>query len=206
MPRRFLARRKYQAAARSSGSRSGSRTSANCHQPCLSRPASAARSSAESAIEFSDLRSRSSQRAKSGAGDSVTKVCMLRIVAADLLHHLLDQEAAERHAGEPALAVRDRIEHRRRRLVGRRVVALHREDRRDGVGNLAGQRDLDEDQRLVDQRRMEEGVAAPVRRIDAAAQVVPAPDAVHRLVADDLFQDHRRASTSRCAAAPGSRG
>ena len=39
---------------------------------------------------------------------------------------------------------------------------------------------------------MEEGVAAPVRRIDAAAQIVPAPDAVHRLVADDLFQDHRR--------------
>ena len=39
---------------------------------------------------------------------------------------------------------------------------------------------------------MEEGVAAPVRRIDAAAQIVPAPDAMHRLVADDLFQDHRR--------------
>ena len=39
---------------------------------------------------------------------------------------------------------------------------------------------------------MEERVAAPVRRIDAAAQIVPAPDAMHRLVADDLFQDHRR--------------
>ena len=76
MPRRFLARRKYQAAARSSGSRNGSRASASCHQPCRSRPASAARSSAESAIEFSDLRSRSSQCAKSGAGDSVTKICI----------------------------------------------------------------------------------------------------------------------------------
>ena len=39
---------------------------------------------------------------------------------------------------------------------------------------------------------MEEGVAAPVRRIDAAAQIVPVADRVHRLVADDLFQDVRR--------------
>jgi hypothetical protein len=39
---------------------------------------------------------------------------------------------------------------------------------------------------------MEERVAAAIRRIDAAAQVVPARDLVDRLVADDLFQDHRR--------------
>ena len=39
-------------------------------------------------------------------------------------------------------------------------------------GNVAHERHLDEDQRLVDQRRMEEGIAAPVGRIDAAAQVV----------------------------------
>ena len=112
--------------------------------------------------------------AKSGAGDSVTKVCSRAILARNLLDHLLDQEVAERHAGEPALAIGDRIEHRRRRLVRRDRLALHRQDRRDRVRNLAGQRDLDEDQRLVDQRRMEERVAAPVRRIDAAAQIVPA--------------------------------
>ena len=39
---------------------------------------------------------------------------------------------------------------------------------------------------------MEERVAAPVGRIDAAAQIVPAADAVHRLVADDLLQHARR--------------
>jgi len=55
--------------------------------------------------------------------------------------------------------------------------------------DLLGQRDLDEDQRLVDQRRMEEPVAAPVDRIDAAAQVVPVANFMHRLVADDLFQN-----------------
>ena len=39
---------------------------------------------------------------------------------------------------------------------------------------------------------MEEGVAAAVDRIDAAAQIVPVADFVHRLVADDLFQNVRR--------------
>ncbi len=36
---------------------------------------------------------------------------------------------------------------------------------------------------------MEEGVAAAVDRIDAAAQIVPVVDFVHRLVTDDLFQN-----------------
>ena len=39
---------------------------------------------------------------------------------------------------------------------------------------------------------MEEGEAAPVGGIEAAAQVVPALDLVHRLVGDDLLQDRRR--------------
>jgi hypothetical protein len=51
---------------------------------------------------------------------------------------------------------------------------------------------LHEDQRLVGERRVEEREAAPVRRLDAGAQVVPAGDGVHRLVADDLLQDVRR--------------
>ncbi len=38
---------------------------------------------------------------------------------------------------------------------------------------------------------MEERKAAPVRRIDAPAQVVPVLDLMHRFVADDLFQDQR---------------
>ena len=58
--------------------------------------------------------------------------------------------------------------------------------RRRGPGQ---QRHLDEDQRLVDELGMEEGVAAPVGRFEAAAQVVPALDRVHGLVADDALQD-----------------
>jgi hypothetical protein len=41
----------------------------------------------------------------------------------------------------------------------------------------------------VDQGRVKEGVAAAVGRIDAAAQILPVANFVHRLVADDLFQD-----------------
>ncbi len=68
---------------------------------------------------------------------------------------------------------------------------MHAQDRRDGVRPFAHQRDFDEDQRLVDQRRMKERIAAPVGRIDAPAQIVPIVDLVHRLVADDLFQHDR---------------
>ena len=39
---------------------------------------------------------------------------------------------------------------------------------------------------------MEESVETPVRRIDAPAQIVPAVDRVHRLVADDFLQCGRR--------------
>ena len=39
---------------------------------------------------------------------------------------------------------------------------------------------------------MEERKAAPVGGIEAAAQIVPALDLVHRLVGDDLLQDRRR--------------
>ena len=150
-------------------------------------------------------RSRLSHSAKFGAGDRVTKVRDARHFARNFLDHLLDQEMAEAHAGKPALAIGDRVEHRRRRPLRFDRLALVGQDRRDRAGDFAGQRHLDENQRLVDQRRMKEGVAAPVGRIDAPAQIVPVADLVHRFVADDLFQDRRRASTNRCGAAPGSR-
>src|SRR5204863_9839983 len=79
-----------------------------------------------------------------------------RVLPRNLLHHLLDQEIAERHAGEATLAVGDRIERRGVDLVRLDAVALHRQDRRDRVGYFARQRDLDEDQRLVQERGMEE--------------------------------------------------
>ena len=66
------------------------------------------------------------------------------------------------------------------------------EQRGDRSRRLDRQRDLDEDQRLVDQRGVEEGVAAAVRRIDAPPELVPVADFMHRLVADDLLEDRRR--------------
>jgi hypothetical protein len=90
------------------------------------------------------------------------------------------------------LAVGDRIEHRGRRLLRVERGALAGKNGADGVRHFARQRNLDENDRIVDQRRMEEGVAAAVGRIDAAAQIVPAVDLVHRLVADDFFQNRGR--------------
>ena len=115
-----------------------------------------------------------------------------RQFAPDLLDDLLDQEIAEAHAGEPLLAVRDRIEGRGARLVLRDMGSPLGEQRRDRRRRRQRQRDLDEDQRFVDERGVEEGVAAPIDRIDPAPEVVPVADLVHRLVADDLVQDRRR--------------
>ena len=39
---------------------------------------------------------------------------------------------------------------------------------------------------------MKERIAAPVRRLEASLQVIPALDRVDRLVADDAFEDVRR--------------
>ena len=177
------------AAARISGSRRVSTAAVSCAQSVWSSVASAARSSAAIASGSSRASSRLSHDAKPGAGDSVANVVSRGSSRGDLGRHLFDQEAAERDAGQPALAVRDRIEDRGGRALGRDGLAPRREDRRHRFGHLAGERDLDEDQRLVDQRRVEEGVAAPIGRIDAVAQVAPVVDLVHRLVLDDLLQD-----------------
>ena len=105
-----------------------------------------------------------------------------------VFHHLLDQKIAERDAAQARVAVRDRIEHGGLRIVRIHPLALRREDRVDRVRQLHRKRDLDEDQRLVLDRRVEEAVEPPVRRADAAAQIVPARDLMHRLVRDDVLE------------------
>ncbi len=117
------------------------------------------------------------------------EIFQLRQFALQFLGHLLDQEAAEGNAGEAALGVGDRIEHRGAGALDRNRLAVLGEQRRDRAGDRFGQRHLDEDQGFVDQRGMKERVAAPVDGIDAAAQIVPVADLMHRLIADDLFQD-----------------
>ena len=70
--------------------------------------------------------------------------------------------------------------------MGRRS---HVEERGDGVRELGGQRHFHEDQRLIGELRVEEAETAPVGGLEPIAQIVPVADLVHRLVADDLFQD-----------------
>src|SRR6185437_9110530 len=110
----------------------------------------------------------------------------------DLLDHLLDEKMAEGHAGEAALAVGDRIEYGRGRALGLDRLALSRQDPIDRGGDAAGERNLDEDQRFIGQRRMKEGVATPIGRIDPRAQVIPIADRMYCLVADDLLEQVRR--------------
>ena len=89
------------------------------------------------------------------------------------------------------MGIGDRIEHGSAGALDRHQRPVFDKQRRNRGRDGFGQRDLDEDQGLVDQCWMKERVAAPVDRIDAAAQVVPVADLVHRLVANDLFQNVR---------------
>ena len=73
-PRELRARRKYQVAARMSGSRTVSTVCALKRHPSSSSTASAALSASVNAADFSSVRSRLSQAAKPATGDSVTKV------------------------------------------------------------------------------------------------------------------------------------
>ena len=87
------------------------------------------------------------------------------------------------------MAIRNGIKHRRARLFERQLHAVFREQRRDGIGNVGGERDFDKNQRLIIEGGMEEGVAAPINGIGAAAQIIPVMNFVHGLIADDFFEN-----------------
>ena len=91
------------------------------------------------------------------------------------------------HTGEAGLARGDRVEDRGVGVVDG-VLAV--EQLGEVVGEAVGQRDLDEHDRLVDQRGMEERVAALVT-VEPVAQVVPAGDGVHGLGRHEPLE-HRR--------------
>ena len=90
------------------------------------------------------------------------------------------------------MAVRNRVKDRATGGFGILQLGFPFEDFAYPVRNFIGQRDLDENQRFIFHRRVEERVAITVGRLEAAAQLGPALDFVHRLVGDDLFQDMRR--------------
>ena len=108
-----------------------------------------------------------------------------------LLHHLLDQEVAERDAFQALLAIADAVEDGGVRLAFGGLAAVG-EQMLDVVGHALAQRHLDEDQRLVTDGRVEEGVAAAVLGVETSAQVAPVLNGMHRLVADDLLQHRGR--------------
>jgi len=92
----------------------------------------------------------------------------------------------------PALGVGDRIEHRGAGAFDRHRSPVFGEQRSDRAGDRFRQRHLDENQGLVDQSGMKERIAAPVDGVDTPAQIVPVADLVHRLIANDLFENVRR--------------
>ena len=59
----------------------------------------------------------------------------------------------------------------------------------DGGRCVAFERDLDENQRLIDQGGVEKRKTAAVVRIEPASEIVPAFDLMHGFIRDDLFQD-----------------
>ena len=110
-----------------------------------------------------------------------------RKLAAEIFCDLLDEKIAERDAAQAFLGVRNRVKDR---AVGRSGIHYRRvegEQRLHLGAHAVGERDLDEDHRLVGQRRMEKRVAAAVG-LKPAAQVVPALDLVHGFVLDQLLQ------------------
>ena len=115
----------------------------------------------------------------------------LRQVAAKLLDHLFDERGTEVHAREPGLAVRDRIEHRGVGVIGVEVGRVRVEQRSEHARRAGGQRDLDEHERLVGHRGMEERVA-PTVGVEAVLQVGPRADRVHRFVLDQLLEERGR--------------
>jgi hypothetical protein len=113
---------------------------------------------------------------------------------ADLPHALLvegcgvlDQRVSKTDAAQARLAGADRVEGG---AVGRGVLPRRREDGLDAVGQSAGQRDLDEDQRIVGHDWMEMGPAATV---EEAPQVAPFLDLMDHLGGDDVLEQGSRA-------------
>ena len=136
----------------------------------------------------------SSHRQSRGTGDSVTKVLRLAALLHQVFDHLLDQEVAERDAAQSLLAVGDRVEHRRRGLVARRRPSSAPPPAPTGC--CRGWRRISATSTKISGSSISEGWKKAKQRrsvgIEAAAQVVPALDLVHRLVGDDLVEDGRR--------------
>src|SRR5207247_11221792 len=108
-------------------------------------------------------------------------------LAAEVIDHLLDQRITERHTAEAFLAVGNRVKDRTTggRGIGNERIGI--EQRLHLRDQAERQRDLDENERLVWERGMQERVAAPVG-LQPPAEIVPALNLVNRLVANQALQ------------------
>ena len=106
------------------------------------------------------------------------------------LRHPLDQEIAQRHPFEARLAIADGIKNRRLEAFGVAHRGLFVDEARHVFGDARHQGHLDKNQRLAGQLGMEKSEATAIR-LQAATQVVPAVDGVHRFVRDDFFEQLR---------------
>src|SRR5712691_43446 len=97
----------------------------------------------------------------------------------------------ERDTPQPFLAVRNRVEDR---AIDNRWIdhgGLGIEQGLHARAHAIHERHLDEDERFLRKRRVEEGITATVR-LEPAPQVTPPLNLVHRLVLDETLEDERR--------------
>ncbi len=108
-----------------------------------------------------------------------------------VVDHPLEQEVAEGHAAQADLGIGNGIEDRRIRLAVVENRGVFVKQGLHVVGQVIGQRHLDEDQRLGRHARVEEGVEAAVG-IEAVLEVGPGTDFMHRFVFDQFFEQRSR--------------
>ena len=135
---------------------------------------------------------RSSQRRKPGIGRQRDEPVQLGQVVVQLLDDLLDERGAEVHAREArAGSSRSNRRPRCRRAPDRRRARVSSSSGASSVTMPVVQRDLDEHERFVGHRGMEEGVAAAIG-VEPVLQVVPRTDRVHGFVLDELLEQRGR--------------
>src|SRR6185312_481662 len=112
----------------------------------------------------------------------------LRQLGGEIVDDALDQKIAQADAGEPTLAVRDRIEDGA--VGGGRIAQRGRlvEQRLHVIRHALHQRDFDEDERLLRHARVEIAEAAPIS-LEPVLEIGPAADLVHRLIDDELLEE-----------------
>ena len=103
--------------------------------------------------------------------------------------HLFDQQVPEGDSPQPGLGVGNSIEDRRIGLIRAEIRRFRIQQPLDIVRDATGQGHLHEYHRLRGHKGMNEGEAGPVRD-QPVLQLRPVGNAMHRFIADQVFQQH----------------